>query len=138
MPAHWLLCQLGNHASPKWHQPHRINIRGKEGKMKFEDTVMPGHYSPEEFTRLNKQAAVTWDIAYKAGRESLAKSIGPIAYDVGKQAGMKEVVEWSDEKCPHDIQELSQSGLVTRNEMPEKKCECPLCWQAFLVEKELR
>ena len=89
------------------------------------------------------QAAVTWDIAYKAGIVEGQSSEGHqkailLAVKAARKDGMKEVVEWSDEKCPHDIQELSQSGLVTRNEMPEKKCECPLCWQAFLVEKELR
>jgi len=49
------------------------------------------------------------------------------------KAGIKEVVEWSNKECTHDIQELSQSGLCEyMKEMPEKKCECPLCWQAQL------
>ncbi len=52
----------------------------------------------------------------------------------GVAEGIKIVVEWSNEECPHDIQELSQSGLCTHNDMPEKKCECPLCWQVELKE----
>ena len=79
------------------------------------------------------QAAITWDIAYKAGRESLAKAIGPIAYDVGKQAGMKEVVELID-----------KTGLIEHTDNPLHEMGatilgCPACcWYAFLKERGIR
>ena len=56
------------------------------------------------------------------------------SFKAGKQKGREDVVGCSNEICPHDIQELFQSGLCTHNDMPEKKCECPLCWQAKLKE----
>ena len=35
---------------------------------KWFDTVIPGHYTPEEFARLKKQAEATWKAAFEAGK----------------------------------------------------------------------
>uniref|UniRef100_A0A6M3JK63 Uncharacterized protein n=1 Tax=viral metagenome TaxID=1070528 RepID=A0A6M3JK63_9ZZZZ len=60
-------------------------------------------------------------------------------WEEGKQAGINEVVEWGNGDCPHDIQELSQSGLCTyKRDMPEVRRECPLCWQSKLKEWGIR
>ena len=47
----------------------------------WQDTVLPGHYTPEEFARLKKQAEATWK-----SRDSEVKE--------AEQAGMRKVVEW--------------------------------------------
>ena len=48
-----------------------------------------------------------------------------IAYDKGKLDGIKEVVKWSNETCPHDL-----FGEGTQC----FKRACDLCWQSKLKE----
>ena len=79
---------------------------------------MPKHQAkvtlnlPEQLPYLEAQAKITWE------------------------ALLNKITEWGKGDCPHDIQELSQSGLCEyTKDMPEKKRECPLCWQAFLKEQ---
>ena len=48
--------------------------------MEAKDTVMVGHYSPEEFTRLNKQAEISF------------------------KAGIKEVAEWLQNNCKYELE----------------------------------
>ena len=60
------------------------------------------------------------DNLYKDGRIEI--------YNAGKRAGIKEVVEWGNETCPHDL-----FGEGTQC----FKRACDLCWQYQLKEWEL-
>jgi hypothetical protein len=50
----------------------------EEGIVKAIETVMPGHYSPEEFYRLNKQA----EISFKAGQDSRLEGSEGVVYEI--------------------------------------------------------
>lgn len=45
------------------------------------------------------------------------------------KAGIKEVVDWGEEPCPH---------WISKNHTRRMKRLCPDCWQAFLKEKGIK
>jgi len=49
-----------------------------------------------------------------------------ISFLLGKQEGMREVVEWADLFCPHGTRAADYSKALTR--------ECEQCWEAKLRE----
>lgn len=108
---------------------------------KWEDTIIPGHYSPEEFTRLQLQAKTSFKAgyqkgqidreiesqqAYEAGKDQGRREGFKAGEDKGKQEGIKEVAEWGEEPCPH---------WVSKDHTRRMKRLCPECWQAFRKER---
>jgi len=55
--------------------------------------------------------------------DNLMKAVAEYQAEISFTAGIREVVEWSDDKCPH---------CIGWNVKSRRKCE--LCWQAKLKE----
>ncbi len=87
-----------------------------------------------------------WENGFEAGKQYQA-SLDQLNFDEerkefwkkieeAKQEGMRKVVEWGNEDCPHTEKEL---GIICPEEsyVPVSKRECELCWQAFLKDNKL-
>ena len=74
----------------------------------------------------------TWDELTKSSKESWQGIALPLIKFVEGElkeaikAGVKEVVEWVEEECPHLLPHYT-------NRKPKK--DCPLCWQDFKKSK---
>ena len=79
--------------------------------------------------KVKAQAKITWDIAYKAGYEQRKDEELPY-YNEERKVGIREVVEWGLEACPH------WSGEWTRKVGVSKR-DCSLCWLDQLKDWEL-
>jgi len=108
----------------------------------WQQTVKQVEWSPDGLipasqvqSLLNLQA----EISYKAGYKKASDESNAIShldcYEDGKKAGMKEVVEWMDEWCPHRDNDFPCPDNVP-DELRLHKRDCPDCWQAFLKEIE--
>ena len=61
--------------------------------MEAKDTVIPGHYSPEEFTRLQHQAEISFKAGYDKGHTEARNHCEDVLLPQEKQAGIQLVVE---------------------------------------------
>ena len=73
--------------------------------------------SGEELAKLQHQA----EISFKAGEKLSLEKQGQ-AYLEGKQAGIKEVVEWGEQTCNNHNLIIGDRFALCR--------ECPECWQS--------
>ncbi len=87
---------------------------------------------------LNRQVEITWDIAYKAGEESILETIPENlpkfmedSYADGKKAGMQKVVEWVES----NFYKTSLTNIWDGSDIPVLTIK-PKSWQAFLKELE--
>ena len=99
--------------------------------MEAKDTVMPGHYSSEEFTHLNKQA----EISFKAGQQEEYKKWIKSCMGAGMlisepkqlvnlyQSGRREVVEWIRENLYDATGRRSVCGIFA---IPDYKLKAKL------------
>ena len=60
----------------------------------WESTIIPGHYSPEEFTRLQLQAKTAFKTGYLEGHNKGWNDGAKAGEDKGKQEGFDKVVAW--------------------------------------------
>jgi len=102
--------------------------------MEARDTVMSEDelYSLPSFERddiLLAQAEVSFKAGIKEGRDGCAYCDTPLLYEgeiqEARSAGIREVVEWGLETCPHDL-----FGEGTQC----YKRACDMCWSAKLKE----
>lgn len=82
----------------------------------------------EEFRKELRIARTNTNLEfYQAGQEESDKKWRLIIKDtatVAKCLGIKEVVEWGDEECPHP----------TASKYGGRKRDCPYCWQSLRKE----
>ncbi len=94
--------------------------------MKSEDTVISGHYSPKEFTRIKEQA----ELSFKAGINEVVEFINRLALYTAETAEEGKpytylgsyILKWGREAAP-------SYGFAPFDESPE--------WQAKLKEWRL-
>ena len=80
------------------------------------------------------QAEITGDIAWQKGwREGIDYSNERFKHKDAYKAGMKEVVEWSNEPCIMH----GDADKRIREGTPLRQGHCYECWQAFLKERGL-
>ena len=111
--------------------PNMKRLLERENKAKV---ALESNCLPELVQILKDNAKRHGDCCHSAS--IVAKQVKEAQAEITWEALLNKITEWGKGDCPHDIQELSQSGLCEyTKDMPEKKRECPLCWQAFLKER---
>ena len=95
--------------------------------MEAKDTLM----SDDEYEKVNsagiypyleRQAEISFKAGYEQRQAELRIEVGNIAFNKGKKAGMREIVEW-----------LS-NGKLCKHKIAQSKCA--VCWSEKLKELE--
>jgi len=98
--------------------------------MGYKETVMSEEQIIEAIKEARKDPVKAY-ARYRAVSSKQAKLTWPIA----EKAGIKRVIDWSNEWCPHRDNDFPCPDHVP-DELRLHKRDCPDCWQAFLeVEK---